>query len=258
MKYDLPAELSVTEDGPVRVLTIRRAEHLNAVNAPLHWAFAHVWRQIREDKDARAVVLTGEGRTFCAGGDFDWLVETHRDPELQDVTMDEGGRIMWEMLQFPLPVIAAVNGAAVGLGCSVAIFSDIVLVSDRAHLADPHVSVGLVAGDGGAALWPVLSHPLRVKEFLFTGDRVNAETAVELGLATRVVPHEELLDEALRVAHRVSAQPRRALQDTKRAVNVHLTRAAIGAGSTAMTGERLSMGSPEHGDRLAELRKGRA
>jgi enoyl-CoA hydratase len=253
MQYDLPPELTVEARGPVRLVTINRPDRLNAVNAALHAAFANVWRQLRADPEARVVVITGAGRTFCAGGDFEWLVETHQDPILQDMTMDEGGAILSEMMRFPLPVIAAVNGPAVGLGCSVAIMSDIVLISEKAHLADPHVSVGLVTGDGGAAVWPLLSSLLRIKEYLYTGGRISAQAAVEMGLATRVVTAEALLDEALALAARLAAQPRRALQDTKRALNVHLARALAGAVETGMAGERLSMGSAEHGAALQRL-----
>ena len=253
MSQEMPEEIEIASDGPIRIVTINRPEALNAVNAPLHWAFANVWSHLRQDRDAKVVILTGRGRTFCAGGDFSWLLETHADPTLQDITMDEGGRIMTEMINFPLPIIAAVNGPAVGLGCSVAILADIVLMSDAAHLADPHVSVGLVAGDGGAAVWPLLTSLLRAKEYLYTGDRIPAAQAVEMGLATRVVPADDLMDEARRLALRLAEQPVRALQDTKRALNVHLARAVLGAGHTAMIGERMSMGSTEHGERLREL-----
>jgi enoyl-CoA hydratase len=251
--YDLPDELTIECRGAIRLLTINRPLELNAVNAALHAALAGVWGKLRADTEARVVVLTGAGRTFCAGGDFEWLIETHRDPVLQDFVMDEGGTILAEMTRFPLPVIAAVNGAAVGLGCSVAMMSDIVLMSDAAHLADPHVSVGLVAGDGGAAVWPVLASLLRIKEYLYTGDRISPEAAVQMGLATRVVPAGELMNEALALAERIAKQPRRALQDTKRALNVHLARALAAAAPTGMSGERMSMGSTEHGEILDAL-----
>ena len=115
------------------------------------------------------------------------------------------------MLRFPLPVIAAVNGPAVGLGCSVALLSDIMLISEAAYLADPHIAVGLVAGDGGAAFWPLLTPIMRSREYLFTGDRIPAATAVELGFASRQVAPEELMTEARRLAERLAVQPAEAL-----------------------------------------------
>src|SRR5260221_12884219 len=111
------------------------------------------------------------------------------------------------MVRFPLPVIAAVNGPAVGLGCSLAVACDLVFMSELAFLADPHVTVGLVAGDGGAALWPLLTSMLRAKEYLFTGDRIPATVAVELGLANRVVASDTLVADAIAVAHRLASMP---------------------------------------------------
>jgi enoyl-CoA hydratase len=127
----------------------------------------------------------------------------------------------------------------------------VVLISDRAFMADPHVAVGLVAGDGGAALWPALTSVIRVKEYLYTGDRIPAALAVELGLATRVVPHDELHDEAMAVAHRLADLPRQALQDTKRAVNAHILNRAAGVADFALSAEFLTMGTEEHQRRLA-------
>ena len=246
-------ELEIRSDGPVRIVTINRPDELNAVNRRLHLELAQVWRQLRADRDARAVVLTGAGRTFCAGGDFAWLLEQHEDELDQDESTDEGIEILFEMMRFPLPVIAAVNGPAVGLGCSVAIMCDIVLIAENTFLADPHISVGLVAGDGGAAVWPLLTSLLRAKEYLFTGDRIPAAEAVAIGLATRTVPAESLMDEALKLARRLAEQPRRALQDTKRAMNAYLVQALTGAAQAAFAGERTSMSSAEYGRRLRAL-----
>ncbi|NED64472.1 enoyl-CoA hydratase/isomerase family protein, partial [Streptomyces sp. SID10244] len=125
------------------------------------------------------------------GGDLGWITSFLDDPVARDDSIREGAEIIDEMLRFPLPVIAAVNGPAVGLGCSMAVLCDVVLISESAYLADPHVAVGLVAGDGGAAFWPLLTPILRSREYLYTGDRIPASTAVELGLATRVTPGDE-------------------------------------------------------------------
>jgi enoyl-CoA hydratase len=237
--------LSIHSDGAIRVVTISRPEKLNAVNASLHHSFATLWRELRADRDAKVVVLTGAGPTFCAGGDFDYIDALHDDQAFRDYSADEGGEILLEMLRFPVPVIAAVNGPAVGLGCSLAIMADVVLLSDGAHLADPHVALGLVAGDGGAAMWPLLTSVLRAKEYLYTGDRILPERAVSMGLATRVVPATDLLDEAMRLARRLAAQPAQALQDTKRAINAGLLAGIAGPLQVALAAERISLGSAE-------------
>jgi enoyl-CoA hydratase len=252
--YDLPAELSVDVDGPVRVLTMNRPAVNNAVNGSLHWALANVWRQLSADPAARVVVLTGAGRSFSAGGDLDYIATFADDPVARQESLREGAQIIDELLRFPLPVISAVNGPAVGLGCSIAIMSDINLLSDQAYLCDPHVAVGLVAGDGGAAFWPLLGPSLRLREYLYTGDRIPAATAVELGLATRVVPHDDLEAEALRVAQRLAGQPVAALQGTKRVVNMHLAQALAGPVQAGLDAEGATMQSGDFRERLDALR----
>lgn len=251
--YGLPDEIVVTAVDDIRVITLNRPTELNAVNATLHRALADVWDLIARDPDARAVVLTGAGRAFSAGGDFDWMDATHTDQVQRNLVIDEARKIVMEMIRFPLPLIAAVNGPAVGLGCSLAILSDIVLISERAFMSDPHVSVGLVAGDGGF-VWPVHTGLLRAKEYVMTGDRIPAELAVEFGLANRVIAPETLMDEALTLARRLAKMPAQALRDTKRALNQHLLKAIDGVMDVAMVAERESMGEAEHLEILVELR----
>ena len=254
MKYELPQELSVLADGPVRTLVINRAAELNCVNENLHWGLANVWRQLAADRAAKVVILTGAGRAFCAGGDLGWITTFLSDPAARDESIREGAQIIEEMLRFPLPVVAAVNGPAVGLGCSVALLCDIVLIAQTAYLADPHVAVGLVAGDGGGALWPLLTPIMRSREYLFTGDRIPAATAVELGLASRAVAPDDLLPEARRLAERLAAQPAEALRGTKRVVNMYLSRVLGGAMQAGFAAEVVTMQSDEHRQRLLGLR----
>lgn len=255
MTYDLPAELIVEADGPVRTLIVNRPDELNAVNRELHWALANVWRQLAADREAKVVILTGAGRAFSAGGDLGWITSFLDDPVARDESLREGAQIIEEMLRFPLPVIAAVNGPAVGLGCSIAVLCDIVLMADTAHLADPHVAVGLVAGDGGAAFWPLLTPILRSREYLYTGDRIPAATAVDLGLATRTTAPEDLPAEARRLADRLASQPLGALQGTKRVLNMHLAQALSGAMQAGFAAEAVTMQSPEHRERLLALQR---
>ena len=238
--------LTVTADGDVRIVTLNRPERLNGVSEELHRRLSEVWRELADDAGARAVILTGAGRAFSAGGDFDHLRRHHTDPELRERSIRLDRMIQTEMMRFPLPVIAAVNGPAVGLGCSLALGCDLVLIADDAYLADPHVSVGLVAGDGGVTLWPMLTSLLRVKEYLFTGDRIPAATAVELGLANRTVPPEDLQREALALARRLAAQPPDALRATKMALAVVMEQLTRGGMEAALAAERETMTSPDH------------
>ena len=249
----LPDEIQIRADGPVRIVTLNRPEELNATNAELHRGLSLVWRELAEDRDASVAILTGAGKAFSAGGDFHFMEKLQRDEKFREETMEEARAILLDMIRFPLPLIAAVNGPAVGLGCSLVLSCDIVLLSDQAHLADPHLNVGLVAGDGGAALWPLFTSMLRAKEFIFTGDRIGPEQAVQLGLANRVVPDAELMGEALKLAQRLARLPQRALRDTKRALNTHIERAVTGPLEIAIQAEMASMASPEHAGRVAKL-----
>jgi len=250
----IPPALRIESEGAVRTVVLDRPDQLNAIDADLHRALAQVWRHLAADREARAVVITGAGSAFSAGGDLEWITSFLDDPAARDESLREGAEIIDEMLRFPLPVIAAVNGPAVGLGCSLAVLSDIVLMSETAYLCDPHVAVGLVAGDGGAALWPLLTPIMRTREQLFTGGRIPAEKAVEVGLASRTVAPDELLDEAQRVAARIASLPPAAVQGTKRIVNMHLSRALDGAVQAGFAAEQVTMQSDDHRDRLAALR----
>ncbi|MFC1440526.1 enoyl-CoA hydratase/isomerase family protein [Streptacidiphilus sp. N1-10] len=247
--------LTVTADGGVRIVTLNRPERLNSVSEELHRRLSEVWREIAEDPQARAVVLTGAGRAFSAGGDLDHLRRHHTDPELREWSINTDRSIQTQMMHFPLPVVAAVNGPAVGLGCSLALGCDLVLMAEDAYLADPHISVGLVAGDGGVTLWPLHTSMLRVKEYLFTGDRIPAATAVELGLANRTVPAAELRDQALALAHRLAAQPVEALRATKLALAVVMEQLSRGGMEAALMSEQLTMTSPDHVRIVAELQE---
>lgn len=249
----LPEELQIRAEGPVRIVTLNRPEQLNATNAALHRGLSLVWRQLAEDREAAVAILTGAGAAFSAGGDFHFMQKLQSDEAFREETMEEARAILLDMIRFPLPLIAAVNGPAVGLGASLVLSCDLVLISDRAHLADPHLNVGLVAGDGGAALWPLFTSMLRAKEFIFTGERIGPEEAVQLGLANRVVPAAELMGEAMKLAQRLARLPRRALQDTKRALNAHIEKAVTGPLEIAIQAEMASMASPEHAARVAKL-----
>ncbi|WP_405864324.1 enoyl-CoA hydratase/isomerase family protein [Streptomyces sp. NBC_00005] len=238
--------LTVTAEKDVRVVTLNRPDQLNGVSAELHRRLAEVWDELAADEDARAVVLTGAGRAFSAGGDFQHLLRHHSDAALRERSIRLDRAIQTAMIRFPLPVVAAVNGPAVGLGCSLALGCDLVLMADDAYLADPHVSVGLVAGDGGVTLWPLLTSLLRAKEYLFTGDRIPAAKAVEFGLANRVVPAAELTEQAMALAHRLTAQPPQALRATKAALAVVVEQMSRGGMEAALMAEQSTMTSPDY------------
>ncbi|MEU8803119.1 enoyl-CoA hydratase/isomerase family protein [Spirillospora sp. NPDC048819] len=244
-RYDLPPEIAVTADGPIRIVTLNRPERLNATNHALHEGLGSLFPQLDADDDARAVVLTGAGRAFSAGGDFGYIDTLTKDDDLRRQTLADARRIVIGMVQCRLPIVAAVNGPAVGLGCSLVALSDIVFMAESAHLADPHVMVGLVAADGGPVTWPLLTSLQLAKEYALTGDRISARRAAEIGLANHVRADDEVMPAALECARKLAAMPRRALEDTKRVLNLHLERAVLATLDFAIAAEDRSFHSPE-------------
>jgi enoyl-CoA hydratase len=238
--YDLPDAITVEADGPIRIVRFNRPEQLNAVNDDVHLALAKVFPQLSADADARVAVITGNGRAFSAGGDFDLLDRMAKDRVLRRATIAEGREIVLNMLRCRVPVVAAVNGPAVGLGCSVVALSDIVYMAESAYLSDPHVQVGLVAADGGPLTWPLHTSLLIAKEYAFTGDRISAQRAAEIGLANHVVPDGEVLEQALARAHKIAKLPQQAVEATKRVLNLHAERAVLATIDFAMAAETES------------------
>ena len=250
--------IGVERDGDVLVVTIDNpASPINAVDGALHEDLAALFPRLQAERDARAVLLTARGKAFSAGGDFDWF------PTLQDATTLEHLRLdakamIWDLLDVHLPIVAAVNGHAMGLGASIALLSDVVFVADSASIGDPHVAVGLVAGDGGTIAWPLALGPMLAKRFLLTGDAVTAEEAVTLGLAHRAVPDDDLHGEALAFAHRLAAGAPLAVQLTKQAVNAWITATMGPPFDLAQALELTTFRSDDHREAFAALREERS
>jgi enoyl-CoA hydratase len=254
-EYDLPDEIQVEVDGPIRLIRLNRPDDLNATNRVLHAGVAALWPQLDADLDARVAVITGNGRAFSAGGDFSYIDDLTKSVELRTETLVHGREIVTGMVRCRVPVIAAVNGPAVGLGCSLVALSDIVFMAESAHLADPHVLIGLVAADGGPVTWPLLMSLQLAKEYALTGDRIPAERAAQIGLVNHVCPDDEVLDQALACAQRIAKLPQKAAEDTKRILNLHLERAVLATLDFAFAAEDRSFTSPELRANLDRLLK---
>ncbi len=252
--YDMPEEIQVEADGPLRIITLNRPEDLNAVNDDLHVGLARIWSRLSQDRTARAAVITGAGKAFSAGGDFTYIQQISQDADLRAKTIADGREIVMGMVRCRIPVIAAVNGPAVGLGCSVVALSDIVYMAEKAFLADPHVQVGLVAADGGPLVWPMQMSILQAKEYALTGARIPAAKAVELGLANHVVA--DPLAEAITAAKKILELPQKAVESTKRILNMQLERQVQITLDYATTAEELTFGTDELKNNVAKLLQG--
>lgn len=253
--YDLPPELVVESDGSVRIVRLNRPEQLNATNHALHSGLAKLFGQLDDDADAAVAVITGNGRAFSAGGDFGYLEQLTSDDDLRQRTLADGKRIVTGMAGCRIPIVAAVNGPAVGLGCSLVALSDVVFMAESAHLADPHLTLGLVAADGGPVTWPLLTSLQLAKEYALTGERIPAARAAAIGLANHVCPDDEVFDRAMECARRIAAQPRRATEDTRRLLNLHLERAVLATIDYALSAEDRSFRSGELRANLDRMRK---
>jgi enoyl-CoA hydratase len=179
--YDIYKEITMEKKDGVGLVTLNRPDHLNAFSAKLHREVEDIMLDINRDDDIRSVVLTGAGRAFSAGGDLEYMKHRDKREESNDVMIGPR-RLIHNILTVKQPIIAALNGDAVGVGCTVALFSDVVIMADGARIGDPHVAVGIVAGDGGSVIMPLLVGLNKAKELLLTGELVIAKEALRIGL----------------------------------------------------------------------------
>lgn len=238
--------LVVALEGPIATITLSRPDLLNRFDAALHHAFVEALVEVRDRPDVRAVVLASTGKVFSAGGDFVWMRQMHDDLATRLRALDEGRRLIMTLLDVQLPIVAAVHGDAYGLGVTVLACCDAVVASRNVHLADTHVAVGLVAGDGGCVMWPETVGAMRAKRYLLTGDRLGAEEAKAIGLVTDLVDEpEQALDAARQLAERIAALPPLAVQGTKRSINRLLSQRAGEVMEVSMAHEGETLGSAD-------------
>lgn len=250
--------LKLERTGSVlRVVIDHPNSPLNAVDEALHHDLTELFAGLRRERDARAVVLTGRGKAFSAGGDFNWFPQL-QEPDRMEALRRDAKQMIWDLLDVEIPVVAAVNGHAMGLGASIALLCDTIFMADTATIGDPHVRVGIVAGDGGVAIWPLAVGPARAKQYLLTGDPVNAVEAERIGLVNKVVPAADLEREAMAFAARLAAGAPLAVRYTKLAVNKLVKDALNIAFDTSTALELVTFRSADHQEALSALREKRA
>lgn len=242
-----------------RVLTacISSDHPVNGVDGPMHEEMARVFADLQRDSDSDIIVLTGKGRAFCAGGDFDWFQEHIDDPtRFREIAWD-AKRIVSSLLELEKPVICRLNGAAAGLGASIALLCDIIVADENAVIGDPHVKVGLVAGDGGALIWPQLIGYARAKELLMTGDMLTAPEAASMGLINYAVPAGELDGKVDELVKKLQGNPRWAVRWTKTVANIPLKALAAQVMDAAIGWEAVSNFHEDRREAVAAMREKR-
>lgn len=203
----------------VGVLTFDRPEQMNSVDWPLYQAIEEAFTRLAERSDVLVIVLRGSGRAFCAGGDISFMRQMY-EAQIDKVDVaDLALRVFTAQLALPQPTLAVVDGPAIGLGATLALCCDLVFAGEAARFADPHVQMGLVPGDGGALVWPMLVGPHLAKEFLFTGDAVHAAEAHRIGLVNRVYPSSEVYEQGIAFATRLAAGPTETINAIKVLIN---------------------------------------
>jgi enoyl-CoA hydratase len=232
-----------------RILTamFNRPDKLNVFTEEMEAELAQFLHDGAFDPDFDIVVLTGAGRAFSAGGDIDnWMTANIKDPGR--VNTDLSKRVVFSLLDFPKPLIAKVNGHAVGLGCTVALYCDVIFASEKAKFADPHVRMGLSAGDGGAIIWPQLIGYARAREYLMTGEFVPAPRAAALGLINYSLPLEELDAAVDAFAKKLSKGALKAISATKRTVNLGLKQIASAVMDASIAYEHQTVYTRDHAE----------
>jgi enoyl-CoA hydratase/carnithine racemase len=206
-------------DGHVAVITLNRPEVKNAFSPEMITLWRQFLEEARADHNVRVVILTGKGETFCSGGDIrDMAAGKLRSWEMKKFLWEGVHRIVLTLEDLDKPIIAAINGAAMGAGLDMALMCDLRVCSDRAKLGESYILLGLVPGDGGAYFLPQLVGIAKAMELFLTGDILNAPEALHIGLVNRVVPHERLLEEAMILAEKISSKPPLAVRMMKRAI----------------------------------------
>lgn len=254
---DLPAyeTLLLARRGRILTVTMNRPEVLNAFAARMHVEFVEALRFAGTDEGSDVIVLTGAGRAFSAGGDLARMEECIADPSQFDREAADAKRIVFALLDLEKPVIARVNGHAVGLGATLALLCDVIFAADTARIGDPHVRVGLVAGDGGCVIWPQLIGFARAKEFLLTGDLIPAPRAAQMGLINHAVPADELDERVDAFCDRLADGAVQAIRWTKTTMNLELKRIAHAVMDPGIAYESLSVRSDEHRRAVAAMRE---
>jgi enoyl-CoA hydratase len=255
--YDNYQRLTFDHPAPrVLRITFNRPERYNALDAIGHKEITYVWREVDEDQDVDAVILTGAGKAFSAGGDFDMIDETIDDFDARARTWKEARDLVYNIINCGKPIISAINGPAVGAGLVAGLMADISIVARSVSLTDGHTRLGVAAGDHAAIIWPLLCGMAKSKYYLLTCERLSGEEAERIGLVSLCVDDDELQEKALEVAGKLAGGAQSAIRWTKYSLNNWL-RMAGPTFDTSTALEMLGFTSPDAREGVRALREKR-
>ncbi|MEQ3553324.1 enoyl-CoA hydratase/isomerase family protein [Pseudonocardia nematodicida] len=243
-------------DDGVLLITINNPERYNAADEVLHGELARVWRDVSADETTRVAVITGAGKAFSAGGDLGMVERMAGDHDRVSAMLTEMSDLVYNMIDCTKPVVSAINGVAVGAGVVVGLLADIAICAEDARIGDGHVKLGVAAGDHAAIIWPLLAGMARSRYYLLTGEMLTGAEAERIGMVAKALPSDQVLDEALRVAHALGTGSQQAIRLTKRALNSWL-RSAGPAFDQSAAYEMLTFMGPDVLEGVAALREKR-
>lgn len=254
---DAQPTVVLEKDGHISRVALNRPAAMNAIDPDTNLLLQETLRRADLDTDTRVIVMTGAGRAFCAGGDVKGM-QGKTAYGRADRVLSLGRDLIDTLMRVEKPLIAQVNGPAVGLGATIALYCDIVYMADEAKIGDRHVNVGLVAGDGGSALWPLLIGPSRAKELLLTGRMLTGQEAARMGVVSRSVPAAELPHMVNNLANELAALPPYAVRATKTSINKMIQLQVAQIMDLSLAYEHLSMKQDDHQEALRAFAEKRA
>jgi enoyl-CoA hydratase len=256
MDYSAYRHMSFARRGRILTITLNRPP-MNPIHYELHTELSRLWYQVQVDQECDVVVLTGAGKVFSAGGDIPMMQKRIDDPELFNLKNLEMKQMIFGLIELEKPVIARINGDCIGLGATLALLCDIMIAVDDARFCDPHVKMGYVAGDGGEVIWPQLIGFAKAKEYLLTGDMLDAKEAERIGLINYAVPREELDAKVAAFADKLANGAAKAIKWTKTSMNMPLRQLAHSMMDASLAYEALTNIGRDHQEAVTAFQEKR-
>ena len=256
MDYSAYKHMTFERRGRILTITLNRPP-MNPIHYELHNELSRLWYQVQVDHESDVIIFTGAGDCFSAGGDIPMMQKRIDDPELFNRKNLEMKQMIFGLLDLEKPVIARINGDCIGLGATLALLCDITIAVDDARFGDPHVKMGYVAGDGGAIIWPQLIGYARAKEYLLTGDMLDAKEAERIGLISRAVPRGQLDARVNATADKLAHGATKAIKWTKTSINIPLRQMAHAMLDASLAYEAMTNVGADHQEAVNAFREKR-